>query len=252
MEQEVDRFIEEACLANSETALNRLFLSHMHRLGYQAFDAYRHRVQDTVAMEDRGNFVVASYDPGILGPYLVKGMAEMCPVLTRLSESLVPFDYLAFLDRQPESSSVQWQRKTLKAFLVKHAWCIPLNTVHQVKGVTAYMAGGQERGDAFQSSRHELSLLAAYYMEALESFKPGPSSLQQVNSDDEAQATNLSAREIDCLHWAAMGRSNPQIADALSVSSNTVRFHMKNAFRKLGVTSRVTAVSRAQAIGLIA
>ena len=252
MDPRIDSFIAAACRVDSERALNRLFLAHVRDLGYQAYDAYRHRVADTVALDDPRNFVVASYDPGILGPYLTQGMAEMCPVLTRLSEAMTPFDYIAFLERQPESSSIQWQRKTLKAFLVRHAWCIPLNTISQVKGVTLYMAGGKDRLVEFQSTRHEASLFAAYYFEALESFRPGPSGLSQVKDGAQDGTADLSAREIDCLHWAAQGRSNPEIAEVLSVSSNTVRFHMKNAFRKLGVSSRVTAVSRAQEIGVIA
>ena len=251
MDVRIDSFIAAACKVESERALNRLFLAHVRELGYQAYDAYRHRVADTVAMDDPGNFVVASYDPGILGAYLTQGMAEMCPVLTRLSEAMTPFDYIAFLERQPESSSIQWQRKTLKAFLVRHAWCIPLNTISQVKGVTVYMAGGQDRLVAFQNTRHEVSLISAYYFEALESFRPGPSTVAAVRETEPVGPSDLSAREIDCLHWAAAGRSNPEIAEALSVSQNTVRFHMKNAYRKLQVSSRVMAVARAREIGVI-
>ena len=252
MDQEVDSFIASACQAESEKALNRLFLGHIRDLGYQAYDAYRHRVADQVAMDDPGNFVVASYDPGLLEPYLKSGMAEMCPVLTRLSEAMTPFDYIAFLDRLPTSSSVQWQRRTLDAFLVRHAWCIPLNTVSQVKGVTLYMAGGKDRLTEFNASRHVATLISAYYFEALESFRPGPSGIRQVDDIGVEDANSaLSAREIDCLHWAALGRSNPEIGEILTVSSNTVRFHMKNAFRKLGVSSRILAVSRAQEMGLI-
>lgn len=251
MEHRIDSFIAAACQSESEKALNRLFLAHVRAQGYQAYDAYRHRVAEAVAMEDPANFVVASYDPGILGPYLTKGMAEMCPVLTRLSEAMTPFDYVAFLDRQTESSTIQWQRKTLEAFLVRHAWCIPLNTISQVKGVTVYMVGGPERQIEFQATRHHVSLISAYYMEALESFRPGPAGLNKVDDANGKAEPGLSAREIDCLHWAAMGRSNPEIGKILVVSSNTVRFHMKNAFRKLGVSSRMSAVSRAQEIGVI-
>ena len=252
MESEIDAFIAAACQTESEKALNRLFMAHVRELGYQAYDAYRHRVAETVAMDDPGNFVVASYDPGILGQYLQDGMAEMCPVLARLSEAMTPFDYIAFLERLPESSAVKWQRRTLQSFLVRHAWCIPLNTVSQVKGVTLYMAGTGDRTAQFHASRHPAALISAYYFEALESFRPGPAGLQQVDEGDrETSPGVLSAREIDCLHWASQGRSNPEISEILSVSPNTVRFHMKNAFRKLEVGSRVVAVSRARELGLI-
>ena len=37
---------------------------------------------------------------------------------------------------------------------------------------------------------------------------------------------------------AAAGRSNREIADELVVSIKTIEYHLRNAFQKLGVTSR--------------
>jgi DNA-binding NarL/FixJ family response regulator len=51
----------------------------------------------------------------------------------------------------------------------------------------------------------------------------------------------LSAREWDVLALAAQGQTNPQIAEALSVSENTVKFHLQNIFQKLGVSNRTEA-----------
>jgi DNA-binding NarL/FixJ family response regulator len=51
----------------------------------------------------------------------------------------------------------------------------------------------------------------------------------------------LSAREWEVLGLAAQGMTNPQIADALSVSENTVKFHLQNIFQKLGVSNRTEA-----------
>ncbi len=51
----------------------------------------------------------------------------------------------------------------------------------------------------------------------------------------------LSAREWDVLALAAQGMTNPQIAEALSVSENTVKFHLQNIFQKLGVSNRTEA-----------
>jgi DNA-binding NarL/FixJ family response regulator len=51
----------------------------------------------------------------------------------------------------------------------------------------------------------------------------------------------LSSREWEVLGLAAQGMTNPQIADALSVSENTVKFHLQNIFQKLGVSNRTEA-----------
>lgn len=51
----------------------------------------------------------------------------------------------------------------------------------------------------------------------------------------------LSAREWDVLELVAKGLTNPQIAEHLAVSENTVKFHLQNIFQKLGVNNRTEA-----------
>jgi DNA-binding NarL/FixJ family response regulator len=53
----------------------------------------------------------------------------------------------------------------------------------------------------------------------------------------------LSPREKEILGLAATGKSNGEIARELTVSENTVRFHMKNIFEKLNVTNRTEAAA---------
>jgi DNA-binding CsgD family transcriptional regulator len=48
------------------------------------------------------------------------------------------------------------------------------------------------------------------------------------------------------LQHVAMGLSNEQIAARLFVAPSTVRKHLENAYRKLGVTNRLSAVARFQ------
>jgi LuxR family maltose regulon positive regulatory protein len=58
-------------------------------------------------------------------------------------------------------------------------------------------------------------------------------------------ATNLSDRERAVLRLLGQGLSNKAIARALRVSDNTVKFHLKNVFAKLGVSTRSEAVQLA-------
>lgn len=57
------------------------------------------------------------------------------------------------------------------------------------------------------------------------------------------QGPSLSAREEEVLDLLARGLPNAEIAAALSVSENTVRFHLKNIYEKLHVTNRTEAVA---------
>jgi DNA-binding CsgD family transcriptional regulator len=56
-----------------------------------------------------------------------------------------------------------------------------------------------------------------------------------------AQASGLTHREIEVLHWLAEGKTNPEIALILQLSPRTVHKHVEHVFRKLEVDSRHAA-----------
>jgi DNA-binding CsgD family transcriptional regulator len=61
---------------------------------------------------------------------------------------------------------------------------------------------------------------------------------------------NLAARELEVLQHLAAGHRNRTIASAMSISENTVKFHVRNLFRKLNVGSRTEAIALAHSHGL--
>lgn len=61
----------------------------------------------------------------------------------------------------------------------------------------------------------------------------------------ESEMVHLSPREIECLKWAAKGKTTAQIADILSLSERTVRFYQDRARVKLKAANITHAVSRA-------
>lgn len=61
----------------------------------------------------------------------------------------------------------------------------------------------------------------------------------------------LTDREIEVLRWTADGKTSADISDLLSISLNTVNFHIKNAISKLVVSNKTAAVVRAALMGLL-
>ncbi len=55
----------------------------------------------------------------------------------------------------------------------------------------------------------------------------------------------LTDREIDCLTWAARGKTSTEIAQIVGTSKRNVDFHIETACRKLDVATRVQAVVKA-------
>ena len=62
---------------------------------------------------------------------------------------------------------------------------------------------------------------------------------------------DLSPRELQVLQLIRDGCKNKQIADQLSISENTVNFHIKNIVDKLGANDRTHAVTIALRRGLL-
>ncbi len=61
----------------------------------------------------------------------------------------------------------------------------------------------------------------------------------------------LTEREADILTWVARGKSSWDISVILGISEDGVKFHIRNACRKLGASSRVYAVTKAITMHLI-
>jgi two-component system response regulator DevR len=60
----------------------------------------------------------------------------------------------------------------------------------------------------------------------------------------------LTARELEILQLLVEGHSNAQLAHMLWVTEQTVKFHLSNIYRKLGVSNRSEASRKAQLAGL--
>ena len=248
MPSTIDDLISRMADAQTERALNEVFRAEVLECGYVAYDAFSHVLDKRMAVRAPENFVVASYDLKILSPYLEKGMAEICPGLTEMCASITPFEYLTFLRRTPQNTSVVWQRRILSGFGIKRAWCVPLSNLGVMQGVTVYQRGDDEaQKTRFTDTRDHIALASAYYMDALLSYR----SMQESARTPQPQGADLlSPRELDCLESISGGQTNRDIAEALDISENTVNFHLKNIYRKLRVSSRTQAVVAARRLGL--
>jgi|SRR5581483_7262938 len=67
----------------------------------------------------------------------------------------------------------------------------------------------------------------------------------------ELEWARLTSRELEVLELVAAGKSNRDVARELWLSDQTVKFHLTNVYRKLGVGSRHDAVALAQRQGLL-
>jgi DNA-binding NarL/FixJ family response regulator len=68
---------------------------------------------------------------------------------------------------------------------------------------------------------------------------------------DSVLTRKLTRREVEILRLVAAGRSNREVATLLFVTEETVKFHLANVYRKLGVHSRYEAARWAGEQGIV-
>ena len=61
----------------------------------------------------------------------------------------------------------------------------------------------------------------------------------------------VTERELEILQLIALGLSNREIAETLTIATNTVKKHASNIYGKLGVKRRTQAIALARDLGLL-
>lgn len=100
------------------------------------------------------------------------------------------------------------------------------------------------------------SLAAAEFLAMLDGVQRGESAMQRQTmsrlidslsdfSREREPVIELTQRELELLKWVAQGYSNKAIAQEMSISPNTVKYHIKNVLQKLGAQNRAEAVATA-------
>jgi LuxR family maltose regulon positive regulatory protein len=110
----------------------------------------------------------------------------------------------------------------------------------------AFLDEGPAIVDLLPRVRHLAPGFVSHVLEAAPAKDGGPPVPQA-----QALIEPLSERELEILRLIAAGRSNPEIAELLYLSLNTVKWHAKNLYGKLHVGSRIEAVARAQELELL-
>ena len=229
--------------------LRDIFSQEIKRFGYDAFDVYGLRSGSEDNPRQGANFYLSDFGNDFIEQFIQKNLLLSDPIMQYLGNNSAPFDFVAFLRDSPKSISRRWQLSMLKLNDIHQAWCIPLNTIGMIRGMTIYLCGySAVEQDFFIRTRDEVHVAGTYFMHLYDQIRM-PMFLDQhmpvLNRQD------FTHREITCLHWVARGKTNWEIAQILEISENTVRYHLKQVFKKLNVNTRSKAVTAALQLGLI-
>lgn len=169
---------------------------------------------------------------------------ERFNVVLASTHTLFNFHYLRNEPELMEKHLIDYLNMNAKTGIVAHLFI----EIERMDELLLYVLDKRlyERDEALFSREFIEQLrkvVADYYKEFVEPPKPVKNDLAKIN---------LSSREVVLLEHIAEGKTNQKIADAMFISVNTVKTHLKNINVKLDVSTRTEAVMKAQQMGLLA
>ena len=167
------------------------------------------------------------------------------PIFNRAATSVLPFRWDGLM---PEMLATDRRRKliseSIEVGIAPVGLTVPLHGPES--GIAALHMCGRlsqsEMDEIWNCHRFNLSSLAALTHEAI---------LRLASGRSGSAAVELTDRERECLTWTSRGKSVGEIGEILSISSATVKFHLRNASEKLDTYSKHHASVRAVVLGLV-
>ena len=226
-----ETFVSQVSVALSPAAVRDAMLEAMAHFGLESF-AYlalpTHR-----AMRPR---VIASYPPAWTAHYVRRRYHRLDPVVAIARDRGVPFawdDRVSFDARGPRTQDFFAEAA---AFGIRCGFTFPLPRQNGVVAAVTFATdlASPEFRQILAHHGNVLGLLAVLLDHYVQGRPAGPLVICGVH---------LTPREIECLEWAARGKSTVDTAAILGVAKSTVVFHLENAKAKLGVRTICQAVA---------
>lgn len=172
------------------------------------------------------------------------------PVLITASNRLTPFSWDENLIVEP---GVKFSTlfDAAKGYNIVNGYTFVLHDHHHNLVVLSFFLDGQYSGDVgkLEKNKNKLQMLLIITHESL------ITKYQNINSVGYFERINgkeiFSARENEVLYLASMGKSYQEIALILGVKLTTIKYHIGNAVKKLGVTNAKHAIRLGMELQLI-
>jgi DNA-binding CsgD family transcriptional regulator len=235
-------FIEQSNKADSPAAILALMERAAGELGFDRYAYCALTGHDRyVAWDNPAPAVALNYPTSWTDYYFEQNYQVKDPVVLYARELDVPFlwDSLESLFELDGTQQVIMHQATEAR--LKDGVGVPLHGPHGSVCLLTFAAG-----DGHPEPAAELQKLAALANQFHFAYSEvGRSALEH------RRIPELTGRERECLQWAMQSKSSWEISRILNISENTVNYHIKSAFKKLGTNRRITAVAKALFFGLI-
>jgi len=167
-----------------------------------------------------------------------------CPYYHACFDGRMAFDWRSVREQSGLTAREVEAWHYLADYGLIQGYTVPVHTPHHFGFITV-VGDSEDRAwsDKVERQSEKLLYLTHAFHEAVRHRFPA-----FVEASDEIV---LSERELECLRWAAAGKTGEEVAGILGLSHETVRVYFKRAMRKIGANTRAQAVATAYEMRLL-
>lgn len=239
---QINELIDMSLRADSVEGIHRLCSAISEAYG---FDHFIYGTSFPTSLVKPFTLIISGYPDAWREHYQMHGYLTLDPAVRHCARSVRPLVWQdLMLDPEMDRRSLTVMQEA-RDFGLASGTSLPIRGGYGEIGVLSFSSERtmQQTRSEIDHAIPSLYLLSAYLHEAASRlvnqgclpFKP----------------PKLTARERECLLWAAEGKTSWEIARILGISERTVIFHLQNATRRLNASSRQQAVALAISQGLI-
>ena len=173
--------------------------------------------------------------------YCEKNYVVRDPAVSELRKTLNPFSWSDIRSRRDLTKGERTILDEAREFGARDGFIVPIVTL---SGSMALFSPCGLEPNLSDRARAAVEIIGVYCHHALRR------SLIQSQRED-AVHTPLTPREREIMQWVAVGKTDEEIADILSIGTTTVTSHVENAKQKLDAFRRTYAVVQAIRFGEI-
>lgn len=189
---------------------------------------------------DTSSIVVTSYKLEWAMEYVSEAYSRIDPIYNNVTTSTDPLDWRNDLDK---SDAAQFFSRFYIVNGGRNGISIPVRLQPSVAAaVSMVFDTADEDWEQFKRRKMPEMVHAAHVM---------VSRTLHIHGWIENESVKLTPRERECLHHAALGLSDADIAGGLGIARWTVVAHLQSAKLKLGAFNKTAAVAKAVALGIV-
>jgi DNA-binding CsgD family transcriptional regulator len=216
--------------------------ARVRALGQQlGFDSFVYALRLPTNFSDAQVIMLDGYPDGWVRRYFEAAYYDVDPVMAWCLRSILPLRW-SDLVLEPGSAADRMMRDAADHGL-RDGVTMPVHSPQGELGILSFSLNAPPEGarDVTQAALLTVQVLASHVHEAV----------RRLSGVPQEPAPGLTARERECLSWAADGKTSGEIAQLLGVTEKTVNFHLTNATHKLNAVSRQHGIGKATLQGLL-